>query len=128
MLLEEFSPVFKYIKGKDNVIADTLSRLPLQQDTPEKKKEFFGPDPTDDSDLETAIDSPDSDSDLLSLSELFLNYPEDIPMYPLAFDQLTQDQAANVDISTNPRYTTENFNGTDLTPANSWVSMECSSP
>ena len=29
ILLEEFSPVFKHVKGEDNILADALSRLPF---------------------------------------------------------------------------------------------------
>ena len=32
MLVEEFSPVFHYIKDSKNVIADALSRLPFEKE------------------------------------------------------------------------------------------------
>jgi hypothetical protein len=35
LLMEEYNPDIRYIKGKDNIVADTLSRLPTTND-PEK--------------------------------------------------------------------------------------------
>ena len=37
-LVEEFSPVFKYIKGPNNVVADALSRLDADYETPIKEQ------------------------------------------------------------------------------------------
>jgi len=37
LLLEEFSPTFKHIKGEDNILADCLSRAPTDSSSPTKK-------------------------------------------------------------------------------------------
>jgi hypothetical protein len=37
LLVEEFSPEFRYIKGKHNLIADDLSRLEMEPPEPQEK-------------------------------------------------------------------------------------------
>ena len=104
MLLEEFSPVFHYIKGPDNVIADTLSQFPF-----EKEKGF-------DSLLQaknppTTTGSTDKlvISDVLEPSDLFINYPADLQAFPLAFDRLAAAQAADDSIQATAHYTDQVF-------------------
>eukprot|EP00957_Ditylum_brightwellii_P172540 13135701-Ditylum_brightwellii.AAC.1 len=45
MMLEEYGVTLKYIKGKDNHVADALSRLPMTEDyevfVVEAKEDFF---------------------------------------------------------------------------------------
>ena len=38
LLLEEYGPDIRYIKGSDNIIADALSRIPNTKETSKKKK------------------------------------------------------------------------------------------
>ena len=40
LILEEFGPGIKHIKGEDNVVADAISRLPMSEMT-EIEDEFF---------------------------------------------------------------------------------------
>ena len=70
LILEEYNPDLKYIKGEDNIVADALSRLDLKDPTdlttPEQMAEAFA---ADDDDLEIPTDT-----------------------YPLAHDLLEQEQ------------------------------------
>lgn len=71
LLLEEFAPVFEHLPGRDNVVADTLSRLPLSA-LPEEEKDA------------EALES--------FLHECLLFYPDDIDTFPLNFEYIAQQQ------------------------------------
>ena len=114
MLCEEFSPVFHYIRGPDNIIVDALSRLPFEEEegsplvplTPnpssrpstQPKRENVKP-------TENTIKTPDDVPnrlnvlDTLAMEDLFINYPSYLPNFPIAFAQLEKaqqnDQALN---------------------------------
>lgn len=107
MLLEEFSPVFHYIKGPDNVIADALSRLPREE---EKGSASPSATETDKLDVETAASlESESANSTLQLSDLFINYPSDLPQFPIAFDRLAAAQAADESIQATDYYTDHQF-------------------
>ena len=72
LLLEEFAPTFTYLKGEDNVTADTLLHLPL--------------DPT-------LVLDDDSIDDVLK--ECLLFYPTDSAFFPLAFHNIKHYQEAD---------------------------------
>lgn len=110
MLLEEFSPVFHYIKGPDNIIADALSRLPFEEEkrstpsataTATATEEKFSPS-TEAADSKTTSTS-------LDLSDLFINYPSDLPQFPIAFDRLAQAQAEDESIQATDYYQDQVF-------------------
>ena len=46
LFIEEFHPMFHYVKGTDNVIADTLSRLPCKETRSQESQDKMTP--TDD--------------------------------------------------------------------------------
>ncbi|GFH56268.1 hypothetical protein CTEN210_12744 [Chaetoceros tenuissimus] len=71
MIIEEFSPIIKYIKGEANTVADSLSRLPLMtnEDTTESEEKF-----------ETL------------LNEIFLHDDDDEEGFPLEYTRIRKAQ------------------------------------
>ena len=55
LFIEEYNPIFHFVKGTDNAIADALSRLPRTE-----RQEFPFPSPGDQSRLKSSHDTPDS--------------------------------------------------------------------
>jgi transposase InsO family protein len=119
LFLEEFHPIFHYIKGEQNVIADTLSRLPRnegqsavsQPRSPKRAERELSPadnfkyvDITshhkfsnsvasfDESDVESKPFSVATDDD--DMLQCFLNFPEieDDEVHPLDFQALAAAQ------------------------------------
>ncbi len=120
MLCEEFQPIFHYIKGPDNVAADALSRLPF-----EEKKSSSPSSPPLPSTPSTSVDDikptennqqplagnskPVAIETSLSPTDLFINYPSDLPNFPIAFPQLEQAQKEDNLIQTTKHYETKQF-------------------
>ena len=99
MVCKEFMPVFKFIKGNpDNIVADTLSRLPFL----EKEK---GYPPT--------IATSDGNTALLC-EDLFINYPANLMNFPLESENIRQHQQQQPDIVSNNSYNDMVFYGTAL--------------
>ena len=95
-------PVFKYIKGDpDNIVADTLSRLPFL----EKEKGYPPTIETSDGDTAPAA---------LLAEDLFINYPADLQNFPLEFGNIRQHQQQQPDIANNNNYNDMMFYGTNL--------------
>jgi transposase InsO family protein len=99
LFLEEYNPIFHYIKGTENTLADALSRLPRsagQSDAgPYQRKSPSDIKPTstetDESFAASAFSILTDDRDML---ECFLNYPtvnEDHP-FALAFEAIAKAQ------------------------------------
>ena len=115
MLCEEFSPVFHYIKGPDNTIADALSRLPFEEkkgDSTSSVSKTEDIKPTDNN-IKTLDVGPSklkvSDTDTLAVDDLFINYPTDLPNFPIAFPQLEKAQQADAEIQSIKHYDTKRF-------------------
>ena len=96
LLLEEFAPIIEYQRGSDNVVADALSRLPLEA-LPEEKK---------------GHDSIES-----MLAECFLYYPEDVDSFPVNFENIAQLQQQDQDLlplADRDDFQIQVFNGQEL--------------
>ena len=94
LLLEEFAPTFSYLRGEDNVTADTLSRLPL--------------DPTVTVDDEVV-------EELLQESMLF--YPVESDAFPLTLENIQTHQQADdslLPLADRDEFDIQEFNGTEL--------------
>ena len=103
LLIEEFAPKLVYIKGETNIVADNLSRLPLIAS--ERKQE-----PNDPTNNETTLA-------LESLAESLLYYPEEVPVFPLGFENIQlQQQIDPVILALEQQgiYTFQEFYGTRL--------------
>ena len=103
LLLEEFHPTFTYLKGEDNVTADTLSRLPL----------------------DASLIDDDAIEDQLNESLLF--YPATVPQFPLAFENIQAAQQADptmLNYADDDDFELRQFNGIELIchrdPNNQW--------
>lgn len=95
LLLEEFAPTFEYLPGEENVVADTLSRLPMKT-------------------LDPDLNDDDIDS---MLFESLLYYPEDIDTFPLTFENISAQQQADASLlplADQDDYDLQVFHGTEL--------------
>ena len=92
LFLEEFTPTFHYIKGSDNVIADALSQLPIQDPS-------TAPSLVRKSDVLLQRSLPSSYSITMDdhpLLECFLYHPEPTDIvFPLDYTLLRQQQFDN---------------------------------
>jgi transposase InsO family protein len=94
LLIEEFTPELVYKPGVDNVVADSLSRLPL---VPGEKQEF--------EDLSA------------NLAECLLHYPDELNGFPLNFQAIAEAQNADPDVLAligTPGYDRQVFHGTEM--------------
>ena len=94
LLLEEFAPEFTYLRGEDNVTADTLSRLPL--------------DPS-------LIPNDNEIDDVLKESLLF--YPTEVEDFPLTLENIQQQQQndpAMLPLADDDAFELQTFNGLEL--------------
>ena len=110
MLCEEFSPIFHYIRGPDNIIADTLSRLPFEEEegsSPSTDVEDIKH--TDNTDATVDVNSKINASGTLAAKDLFINYPSDLPNFPIAFPQLEKAQRDDLELQSIEHYETKQF-------------------
>ena len=90
LILEEFGPELKYIKGENNVVADAISRL-------EKS----------------------SNQEILNISELYGYYDEDLPDsdYPIRYHNIAKAQETDAKLQqklvSHKDYTLDTFRGGD---------------
>ena len=97
LFIEEYSPNLTYIKGKDNIVADALSRLEIANE-PMPEEHF----------------TEELRSELYSLSmESFIT--ED---YPLSYKAIGTAQAADISLTTeiqkkNSKFKFQSFHGAD---------------
>ena len=94
LLLEEFSPQFTYLKGKDNIVADALSCLPLDADL---------------------IVDEDAITDVLNEALLF--YPTEVEDFPLTLQNIQQTQQndpAMLPLPDDGNFDIQVFNSPDL--------------
>ena len=94
LLIEEFGPEFKYIKGESNVIADALSRLPINS---------------------TSIPEEELTKDDLVERYDIEELPPDV--YPLRFDLISKEQRKDKllmkNLKTKESYTSKSFRGSE---------------
>jgi len=92
LILEEFGPELIYIKGENNIVADALSRLDMQEQPPDTQ----------------SIDY---------LAECFGLDDKDLPIYafPLKYSLIQKHQQADAELleqaKLNPKYTLKTFRG-----------------
>ena len=99
LLIEEFAPQIKYIKGATNVVADGLSRLPLKP--PERKQE----------------PSNSAHDALELLADSMLYYPREVPVFPLGFENVRAHQLQDpivLALKEQGVYQEQEFYGTNL--------------
>jgi len=95
LIIEEFGPELRYIKGEHNVIADALSRLGIK-------------------DTDTTNDKPE---DLQWLAECYGSDTKDIPseFFPLRFKDIQREQLKDEDLTAklreNDKYKTHSYRG-----------------
>ncbi len=80
LLIEEFAPEIEYIPGEENIVADSLSRLPMvaegeQADSVQQQHQL---------------------SQSSALAELMFFYPDDVDEFPLNFDTIRTAQQNDV--------------------------------
>ena len=89
LFLEEYNPIFHYIKGSDNTIADAFSWLPCLEGQSPAVKQAFSPKESElapghfDDHNSHAFSIMVDDDDML---ECFLNFPEVDFQHPFALD------------------------------------------
>ena len=100
LYLEEYGPKFHYIKGTENVLADTFLRLPRKEPTPEgKKPPSVVPDEKTDTGYENFSFSLCDSEDTF---DCFLNYPQLREMQmPIKFARIRDLQETDQDIQLN---------------------------
>ena len=90
LILKDFGPELKYIKGKNNVVADTLSRLDMSVN-----------------------------KEILNISELYGYDDNDLPdsSYPICYHDIAKSQKTDAKLKqklvSNKEYTLNTFRGGD---------------
>jgi hypothetical protein len=82
LLIEEYGPGIRYIKGPENIVADTLSRLPTTID-PEKPYSMPSPE---------------------ELAECFAQETEEKWSFPISINLIKSFQQQDLEKSNNPTY------------------------
>ena len=117
LFLEEYAPIFHYIKGVDNKVADALSRLPTLDSSEEKSipgtyKQVLTSD-DEESFYSMQYDDPALFDCLLhhpSVFDCYLNYPDpDVLPYPLHFDNIWNAQQDDEELNEIRQQEPDNF-------------------
>ena len=113
LFIEELHPTFHYIKGVDNVVADTLSRLPIKASVEVEKIQ-----PNVDLEYNAKVFSIKLDN--ASLLECLLHHPHlpDERVFPLDYSLLRSQQLQDIILQQQQnnadKYPTINLDGTEL--------------
>ena len=101
LILEEYGPELRYIKGENNIVADALSRLEMTEEKEDKSVEIKE---------ELASLMQDVHARDLELAELFADDVRDFPKdYPLSYAEVRYEQGKD-------KYIQDCLKRTDLTP------------
>ena len=105
LLIEDFAPKLVYIQGEKNIVADNLSRLPLK---PLERKQETNSSANYNDGIQMA---------LKSLAESLLYYPDDVPVFPLGFENIRMQQQQDpvlLALLEQGIYTEQEYYGTNL--------------
>ena len=92
LILKEFGPELKYIKGENNVVSDAISRIEMSDN-----------------------------QDILSISEIYGYYDADLPdiAYPICYHNIAKAQKTDAKLQqklvSHKNYTLDTFRGGDQT-------------
>ena len=85
LILEEYGPDLRYIKGENNIVADALSRMDIIDEAPLEEKSR--------AEIQKELSPPEVHPKDLHAAELFADEPSDFPKdFPLSHAQVAYEQ------------------------------------